>query len=611
MTKPKPSRTLLLGVVLLAIFAAGVIAARSTLTDKDELRAHLKSRFAAWTGGELSIEGATRVAIFPRTRIEVDDVRIGKMDRMAQIERAEFKSMRAEFGFMSLLMGDPSISLLTLFAPTIELERDVTTNTASAEPTLIKALQRAPFSRLTIEQGEIGRAGASAADKIEQIQGNMTVSPTGATSLEGTFTWRGEAVTYGIESQPPDAAAKTASIPVQMTFGGNLITASVDGNALLGDTPRLQGSLNLTLPDARRFARWLGFALADGAGLGPFNATGDFNWEGHRIAYDNGTYELDGNRAIGALAVLFDKSRPEIDGTLALQTLSLDTYLSRPQGDSDEAQDAEPDIALDVPLLHHVNLDLRLSATQLRANLIEAGQTALTLSAKGGALSADVSILDFFGGRAAGRLEFDATQEVPRLHLSAALNELTAKSLIETFSAESPVEGGFDAQFDVTGYGRKLGEWLGRISGNFNIVMNEATLDFDLAKVRTETRQSELRGWPAVRGQSTRIKQFKAGLVLEGGSAHSEDFALQAGTEKITGHGIIDIASRKIDWRLDLPEAAETAAEGEDDPLSKLTHSLHIFGPWAEPTFRLEEKRAEHPASIDQRVGAAPPARAF
>ncbi len=611
------SRTKIVIFASLVVIALGVTAlvARSTFTDKDELRAHLKARFAAWTGSELVIDGPTRIFIFPRTRVEVENVKLSTLPYMSELQGVEVKILRAEFGVWSLLWGEPRISRLILFEPKFTIKRgDVTSaETAKGEmrSLLLRALRQAPFSRMTIEEGTMQISGPEGSEAVSNVQADLSLSQTGAATLEGAFEWRGETASINLQSEAPTIVAKSGRVPLSLTFGGNLISASIQGEATLDKDIRLSGVLDLTLPNTRKFANWMGIDIAEGTGLGAFNAAGDFNWVGQRVAFDNGTFVLDGNRAIGALAVLYGHQRPEIEGTLALQTLNLDQYLPQTVADEESAKTATKSPDFTFPLMQHIDVDLRISATQFEAKSVEAGQTALTLAIKSGALSADFSILDLFEGRGNGRLEIDAAQAPPQLRLSANLTGLAAKPSIETFSIKSPIEGAMDVEVDLNGRGPTLEDWLDGVSGTLAISMAAGILELDFDKVVAETKKGDVRGWTAAQGSATSFEQLEANFALERGAARSDKFMVQAGASKITGSGTIDIPTRQLDWRLRLPSGEEPPAPEPDQVVADLTHSLHIQGSWSEPVFRLEQRRADGEAVIERHSARFRPARAF
>jgi AsmA protein len=619
-------RRVALSLALVIVLAAALIGIRATLPKQGELRSQLQEQLALWTGGDVTIEGQTRISLFPRARIEVDRLRIRGMEPGSQLELIDVKTLGAEFGVWSLLQGEPRISKLTLREPQIRINAGATRKSGAnggPQPQLIRALLGVPFTQLEVERGLLVIGGAVSAESISEISANLSISQTGAVSTQGVLTWREQPVNFSLQTGSPNLEAKDPSAPIQITLDGKLITANVDGLATLKDGIRLSGALNLELADTRRFSKWTGVNLPAGTGFGALVVSGDFNWIGMNIAFDNGTFTLDGNRAIGALAIRYDRARPQIEGTLALQSLSLTQYLSAEAAPVEKAEgagapsDAPSDpsstpsapptatsLDLSFPLLQQFDLDLRVSATQFEANSIAAGQTALTLTLESGKLAAAYSILDLFDGRSSGQLQIDTKQSDPHLHLTGTMTEIAVQPFIEAFKLESPLQGGMNVEVDVSGNGRNFKQLLQDLSGTIEIAMPAGEVNIDLAKVVAGAAKGDLRGWQAARGQTTGFSDFSANFELERGIARSNDFKMQTGPLAITGEGSIDIAARNLNWRLEIPNPVAERLPRIGALVAELNHSLRIKGPWSDPTFHLERKRADGNSGPAQPVAA-------
>jgi len=607
-------RRVALSLAAVAALAAALIGIRAALPQKGELRAQLTDQLSSWTGGDVTIDGATRISLFPQAKIEVDRLRISGMEPGSRLELVDVKTLGADFGVWSLLQGEPRIGRLTLREPQIRINAGAATEsgaTGGPRPLMIKALRGMPFTQVEVERGLLVIGGAVSAESISEISANLSVSQTGAVATGGVLTWRDQTVDFTLQTSSPNLDAKDPSAPIQIALNGKLITANVDGLATLKDGVRLSGALNLELPDTRRFSRWMGVNLPAGTGLGALVVSGDFNWAGMNISFDNGTFTLDGNRAIGALAIRFDRARPQIEGTLALQSLSLTQYLADKEAPAETAEAAaspkdapaetpsapskpQADTGLDLsfPLLRHFDLDLRVSATQFEANSIAAGQTALTLTLESGELAAAYSILDLFDGRSSGQLQIDTKQTEPHLHLTGTMTDIAIQPFIEAFKLESPLQGGMNIELDVSGNGRDFQQLLQDLSGTMEIAMPAGEVNIDLAKVVAGAAKGDLRGWQAARGQTTGFSDFSAHFDLVDGVARSDDFKMQTGPLAITGGGAIDVAARNLNWRLEIPNPVAERLPRIGALVADLNHSLRIRGPWSDPTFHLERKRA-------------------
>ena len=76
-----------------------------------------------------------------------------------------------------------------------------------------------------------------------------------------------------------------------------------------------------------RFFKWIGIRIPDGDSLKGFSAAGAFHLAGSTLTFDDGTFTLDGNKAVGLLALTAGDPRPRVEGTLAFDRLVLDPYL--------------------------------------------------------------------------------------------------------------------------------------------------------------------------------------------------------------------------------------------------------------------------------------------
>lgn len=582
----------------LAAVSIGLLSLVPALHDEQLIRDRLTARLAVWTGGNVEISGATRLSYFPVLALHANAVRINATNRIPGIREIQTKAMRAEVGLWSLLFApEPTIQHLTLSGPLIELDTRAPaqgrTASAGSEPALVSALRSAPTSRITIANGVLNVAGARSAEKITELSADLTIDGSGAASGEGAFRWRGQRLSVSLTSDSPTVLASTAKSPVRVDLNGELVQARIEGEAAIADGMQVHGNLELSISDLRRFTKWMGLLVPDGPGLGAFKASGTFNWLGQRISFGDGTFALDGNKALGAMALKFDGPRPAIEGTLALDTLDLAPYLKGPKaGGTRVAKDKEAPVRLDFPILHHLDVDLRVSTTQVRAAALSLAQSAFSVSLKAGKLSADFSVFDLCGGRGNGRLELNAALPMPRFNVSAAMTGASAQVCIKSFAQASPLEGKVDLTMQLTSEGRSSRELLKRLGGQFTLSMNAGQANVDIAKVLAMARKRDLRGWASVTGSPTRFDSLAVRFDLEKGNARSDSFKVQTGKATITGEGTIDLASRRLDWRISL--ASKTAGRLPEIRalVARLADALVISGSLSDPIIRLVRKRA-------------------
>lgn len=581
---------------LLGALALIVLLVRPVFLDEEALRARLAVRLAAWTGGTVEIAGQTQLSYFPEISIQAQGVRIRSIDRIPALESIDIKMLRADLGFWSLLTSDRGVEHLVVSEPTVRMrtlaEEQRQDGVQSEVPLLVRAMESAPAERISVAQGALTIVREGSREWISELDAEFFISDDGASSGSGSFSWRGQPVKYGFTGGTPKLVANTAKAPMTFSIESPLIRANATGEATLGEAVQMQGTLDVQADNLRKMANWMGVPIPDGAGLGSFSASGAVNWSGPQISYENGTFALDGNKAQGALALKFGGVRPAIDGTLALQQINLSQYFAKGATAADKSKDARDGRKLHFPALRYVDLDLRLSTARIDVAGLALGESALTISLVSNVLAADVSALDLCAGRGNARLTFDATGDVPLIKLAGTLTGVSAAPCIKAFVGLSPIEGTADLNFDLAGAGQTTEDVLKGLNGTLTTSMGAGQTAVDLANAVKLAKEKDLQGWKSVIGNSTRFESLLARFALHNGNARADDFKIRTSKLSIVGEGSIDLASRRLDWRLVLGNAATADRPRLRALVARLADSLVIYGPWSDPTIRLERRKA-------------------
>ena len=427
----------------LGLLAAVFFAASVGFLDEQNIRKKLAHQLATWTGANVSIDGPVRVHYFPRLLVEVDDVQVRGVSRLPMLTRIDAKRAQGRLSLWSLLFGEPTLDRVTLLEPTFEAETKATESTAvkQSPSAFVAALKQAPVPELYLEQGRIKVIGPTAPEIFENVNVKTEFDPNGGVAARGAFDWRGETVTFGYFGdvpKVPSTKTEPITIPLLLRIAGGLVSAEIEGNAVLRDGLEISGDMSLSIEKLTPFARWTGVLIPEGLKLGSFAAEGIFQLRDHRIGFDDGTFSVNGNRALGALALEVSKPRPKLEGTLALQRIDLTSYLPQETKQIDQpkpsgsAKKATPEVTFDFPILHHINFDVRISTNGLKAGSIELGQSALALVLNAGKLAADIAVFEICGGTANGRLEMDATVPESALKFMSTLKGISIQALRRT-----------------------------------------------------------------------------------------------------------------------------------------------------------------------------------
>lgn len=592
-------RIWLLSALCLLLIVIGVLFATASIPNENSIRAYLTRHLIAWTGAIVTIDGSTRLSYFPRLTMEIRNVRLTDIKRLPALREIRAKRLKVRLGLWSLVSGTPVVDRITLVEPQIKsssVARAPAGSSGAIEvPTLIQALTTAPFDQIVVEKGVIAVSGPETTEEFRDVSAKLNLSPSsGRLSSRGSFIWRGQTVTFRYEGGGPSQVAKAVKMPVSLSIRGDLVTADIDGEATVTAAMRVTGNLNLRIPSLPRFAKWTGVLVPDDQKRGEFSADGSFHWAGHKIEFDEGTFILDGNKALGALALEFGGPRPQIEGTLALQKLNLTQYFeteATPEPDAKNTGTKTVDV--DFPLIHHLNIDLRISTTELNAAPLKLGQSAISFSVKSGRLMADLALFDICGGNGIARLEYDATVPDSAIRVTGNMTGVSAKACIEIFTPDSPLEGIANLSADVTSKGRTARELLEGLGGKLSLSMNEGQADVDIAKLVSSLQTGPVNGWKATRGSATAFQALQGEFFFRKGGAYTNSLKINLGIADLTGEGTISLAGSALDMRLkmvDHPTSTQPPAEKKTTPGPSGT--IVIKGPWSKPSFSLEPSKS-------------------
>jgi len=594
----------LLAALALIVAAGAYFVTRPALLNKKTIRTIVTQNLRDWTGASVSVNGPSRLRYFPRPKLEIRRVNLAGIKRLPLINDLEAAKIEVELSLWSLISGTPVIDRVTLIDPQITSSANPPLTTAPT-PALAHALATAPFDQIRLQNGKVTVKSPERTDIYTNVTANIDLNGSdGAHSSQGTFTWRKQPVSFRYSAEALSKVANAATMPITVTLDGELFTAEIEGNAVITDGLRVSGNLDLEIPNLPNYAKWMGILVPDDQKQGKFAANGTFYWAGHRIGFDEGTFELDGNRALGAMAIEISGPRPQIEGTLALQKLDLTRYFEPEDVPAPSKESAgkkgktQKPVEVDFPILHHINIDLRISTTQLIAGPLKLGQSAISFSLKSGKLMADLAVFEVCEGNANARLEFDATVPDSAIRLTGGMAGISTKSCIEIYASESSLEGTADLSADVTSKGRTAKELFDSLNGKVSISMDGGQADIDIPKLIANLREGPAVGWDAARGSATSFLSLAGEFFLRHGGVYTDSLKVDLGKSALKGEGTIDFMSKALDIRLLMTEPPAKTAEppkaSPDDkkPKTKATGTIVVKGPWSDPTFSLEPAKS-------------------
>lgn len=578
-----------LAALILLLGGCAYLVSRAAALNEDTIRADIVDQLAAWSGGEVELNGPVRLHYFPDLAVTAGSFHIKNTPHLPHVDSIAASAIRVELGLRSLILPEAILHRIELTGLDVLLHPSVgKPDTAKARAKIslfLEALRSLPIPEMSVIDGAIGLPGDIGGAAFSAVNASASLSGSGIFKSSGSIVWRGQPLNYSVRASIPGPAKESTTSPLTLSLNGPLVTAEVEGDIAITDGMRGMGTLNLQIPDLRRFTQWMGLLTPEGPGLGLFQASGGFRWGQHRLGFDEGQFTLDGNRALGALTLDFGGIRPLVSGTLAFSSFDVGPYAAKTEAASagDAATTARKPVSANFPLLHHLDLDLRLSTSTVETPLLTLGQVAMSATAKAGRLSADFAILDLCGGNGNGRMDFDAAAPQAAVRLTGNFNRLTAQTCLRLAFGNSPITANLDLLVDVASKGRTGRDILKHLNGKVSVESAGGTLAFDAAALKAGAAPVRLEGWGPLTGNSTPFTNLQTELVFRQGDILAERLKFHANALQYGGHGIVDMEGGTLDFSLlAVPPGSGASSRGGQTPNAQIY--ARLSGPWLAPS---------------------------
>ncbi|ODS00124.1 hypothetical protein AUC68_03155 [Methyloceanibacter methanicus] len=549
--RPRQSIWKWLLAVLLVVIAAGlaILLLRPAGTPAD-LRGRVSASLSEWTGGSVTLMEPLRIRYFPPS-VE-GGLTVTDAEKLPTLESISAPKFRLTLSLPDLLLGNIRFSALRLDKPTLTLngeDKDRTTEAVLGRLTAF--LASAPLETVRVHRGVVEPASGSPLLRELDLRLN-TRGQLGALEAVGSFTFNDEPVTFSLGRGKAVETVEGQHAPLTLKVTSAPLTARFSGTMQLGEELGGEGDLEAKLPDIRRFLAWVGVVLPHGHSLKNGSARGRVHWAGPTLTFDDGSFDFDGNAAVGLLA-LTAGNRPRIDGTLAFETLLLDPYLS----DASAAPEGSP--LFDWVLLKHLDADLRVSAAALSAGGLQLGRGGFTINAKNGAISSEVGALELCGGQAEGRLDLNLSTPRAEAALTGSLANVALDTCRQAIGMSVPVRGVGTLKVDISTGGTSQDELVRGLAGTIAVTAKDGALPVDLAALIAQP-DAEAGSWS--QNADTEFSEIVAECSVSAGHLWCQSFRMTTGEGAVSGAGDLDIAQRTLDWdfRMADPEAPLDAA---------------------------------------------------
>jgi AsmA protein len=243
---------------------------------------------------------------------------------------------------------------------------------------------------------------------------------------------------------------------------------------------------------------------------------------------------------------------------------------------------------ISLPLIRHLDADLRISARRVTLKSYTLRQGAATIAAQAGKLHADITELELpSGGTLSAQVTAMMSETVPSYAVRAKIEKLETGAASAMVAGVPALSGLATLAVELTGTGYSLADVAKRLSGKATLSMPEGgRMALDLKAVRAAAK-SGARGWAELVKSPTGIDRLEASALIINGVAFAEEAQARAGDVAMALTGRFGIADGHIDARLLLKAGvpADQALRLADPTIE----TLILRGPWATPEVRGED----------------------
>ncbi|KAB2913440.1 MAG: AsmA family protein [Hyphomicrobiaceae bacterium] len=458
---------------------------------------------------------------------------------------------------------------------------------APAIAPLVEQLMTMGFDTLAIRRGTLNvTALDGTVETISDIEAEVTGRRKDQITARGSFTVRGQSLKIEAALSSPTDKRAPLRWPAKFTLKGSLLDASFDGHFDLAEDIQLSGQAEISTPSLRRAARWFGVLLTNAPGLNATTIKGQIRWARRTFAVENAKVIVDGNEAAGTLSLNLAGERPLIDGTLAFNALDLTPYAQAARSQSfvfDRETASWSAFDISMPIIRHVDADLRISAPKVAMSGFGLGRGAATISVRSGKLLADIAELDLHAGTVSAQISADMNDFVPRYAMRGRVEKFEAGRAAAAMFGTTALSGRSTLAVDVAGSGQTPTEILRHLSGKATLTMPEGgRIGLDLKGLRGAAKTGEGAAWTMMSKGQTNLEQVEARAHIQDGVLITEAVQARVGSAGVGASGRVDLVEGTLN--LDLLMKPEVPA---DRPLKAVDllggDAVRVTGTWRQP----------------------------
>ena len=592
-------------VLVVALVAVAVAALM--LMPADRIARIASDQISAATGRKVTLQGETRVTLYPILGVSTGAVRVANADWGRGGPMFEAKSLKIGVQPQALWGGDIRITGLEAENPVINLERaaDGRVNweigvegvapsgqsQADGQPAEYKplalTLDRALITGATLRYSDHGTG-----EVIEQKNMDFDLrwpDYEGRATFDITLRPAGKPVRIaGFLDRVGDfIAGKVSAVEARVSAAGS--EARFVGR--ISAEPQLDGRLSAKSADTAGLMAALGLPPTEvPAGMGrslDLDTKLTFSTD-QRISLRDLSLGLDrGNRITGAADIALAGERPRVTAKLDAGALDLTGLSGGDAAGSETGASPSPagwsKAPIDASALGLVDGKVALSAQSIDLGDLSLDKTRVVATLKRARLVIDLKDIQAYKARVTGNFVVN-----DRAGLSVG-GDISAAGLdLEAFLSDAAgidrFQGSADANLSFLGVGGSVDAIMRSLSGKGGFKTGRGVIKgFDLDKLMRSGQAT---------GGTTIFDTMSATFTIKDGRLSNDDLVMKLPLVRAEGKGIIDLGGQSLDYLL-----TPVLLEGESS--RGIAIPVRIRGPWANPSIKPDLEKA-----IDANLGA-------
>ena len=504
------------------------------------LTSQIEARVARESGYKLTINGGTRIGLWPSLNVTLNDVTVQDPKERDISTRLTASSIEAEVTLASVWAGKPEITELVIVRPvvTLPLQRERLRETAAPAKPAAAGANAFSVGHVSITGGTVvfSNLRDRVESRIDTVNADVTVEADRKIRMTGSARSGDTPLKFDIKASPPAPPLERQNIPTEIKLDApGLLQGQLTAKAEV----RLNGSVVMI--------NGLTGAIGDGA----FNG-----WASVDLA-----------------------SKPLVKLDLDFQRLAL-----AKSPNTGSAAQPWSNATIDLNGLNYVDAQARISAAEVTVGDGHFAPAAIEATLASGVLKAQVSNLGAYGGTASGDATIDASTANPSFALRADLSGVRALPLLKSLADFEKLDGRLQTRINVRSSGNSQRAIMANMSGTtFAVFQDGAIKGLNVAQMIRSLTASTLSGWQESSEQATDLSQLSASFKIDKGQAQTTDLNLVGPLVRMTGVGTIDLGTKQIGFRVEPKLVMTTEGQGRATEPVGLGIPVMIEGPWGAP----------------------------